>query len=143
MGTNDANNLDRYAYGCNELVFNPIHTWLWKSPFTKLFRTFLFSNIQLSSKISICGYIFSYYALASAVPLGALNYFLVGWFNGDLDKYYVESWKSKWKFFQVNLGSLTRFSIRNFDSRFQHHVEHLLCYHALSHRRIRTSASDV
>lgn len=84
---------EKYAYGCNELVFNPIHTWLWKTPFTKLFRTFIFSNIQLSSKISICGYIFSYYALGSAVPLGALNYFLVGWFNGDLDKYYVESWK--------------------------------------------------
>ncbi|RYN80176.1 hypothetical protein AA0117_g3140 [Alternaria alternata] len=84
---------EKYAYGCNELVFNPIHTWLWKSPFTKLFRTFIFSNIQLSSKISICGYIFSYYAIASAVPLGALNYFLVGWLNGDLDKYYVESWK--------------------------------------------------
>ena len=84
---------EKYAYGCNELVFNPVHTWLWKSPFTKLFRTFIFSNIQLSSKISICGYIFSYYALGSAVPLGALNYFLVGWLNGDLDKYYVESWK--------------------------------------------------
>lgn len=86
---------EKYAYGCNELVFNPIYTWLWKGPFTKLFRTFLFSNIQLSSKISICGYIFSYYALGSAVPLGAVNYFLVGWLNGDLDKYYVESWKSK------------------------------------------------
>jgi hypothetical protein len=83
---------EKYAYGCNELVFNPIHTWLWKSPFTKLFRTFLTSNIQLSSKISICGYIFSYYAIASAVPLGAMNYFLVGWLNGELDKYYVESW---------------------------------------------------
>ncbi|KAL6711095.1 hypothetical protein ACN47E_006970 [Coniothyrium glycines] len=84
---------EKYAYGCNELVFNPMHTWLWKSPFTKLFRTFIFSNIQLSSKISICGYVFSYYALGSAVPLGALNYFLVGWLNGNLDKYYVESWQ--------------------------------------------------
>jgi cellulose synthase/poly-beta-1,6-N-acetylglucosamine synthase-like glycosyltransferase len=83
---------EKYAYGCNELVFNPIHTWLWKTPFTKLFRTFLRSNIQLSSKISIMGYIFSYYAIATAVPLGALNYFLVGWLNGELDKYYVESW---------------------------------------------------
>ncbi|KAH7559725.1 hypothetical protein BM1_03359 [Bipolaris maydis] len=84
---------EKYAYGCNELVFNPLYTWLWKTPFTKLFRTFLWSNIQLSSKISICGYIFSYYAIGSAVPLGALNYFLVGWLNGELDKYYIESWK--------------------------------------------------
>jgi hypothetical protein len=50
---------EKYAYGCNELVFNPMRTWLWKGPVTKLFRTFLTSNIQLSSKISICGYIFS------------------------------------------------------------------------------------
>lgn len=50
---------EKYAYGCNELVFNPVHTWIFKGPFTKLFRTFLGSNIQLSSKISICGYIFS------------------------------------------------------------------------------------
>jgi hypothetical protein len=49
----------RYAYGCNELVFNPIYTWLWRGPFTKLFRTFLFSNIQLSSKLTIVGYISS------------------------------------------------------------------------------------
>ena len=90
-----ANNGPRYAYGCNELVFNPIYTWLWKGPFTKLFRTFLFSNMQLSSKLTIIGYISSYYAIASSVPFGILNYFLVGWMNGDLDKFYVESWKSK------------------------------------------------
>jgi hypothetical protein len=101
---------EKYAYGCNELVFNPVRTWLWKGPLTKLFRIFLFSNIPLSSKISICGYIFSCkythsllflllkltcsdYAIGSAVPLGFLNYFLVGWLNGDLDKYYVESWQ--------------------------------------------------
>lgn len=50
---------EKYAYGCNELVFNPLHKWIFKGPFTKLFRIFLFSNIQLSSKVSICGYIFS------------------------------------------------------------------------------------
>ncbi|ORY16516.1 glycosyl transferase family group 2-domain-containing protein [Clohesyomyces aquaticus] len=89
----ELNRWEKYAYGCNELVFNPIHTWLWRGPFTKLFRTFLFSNMQLSSKLTIIGYISSYYALASSVPFGIMNYFLIGWFNGDLDKYYVESWK--------------------------------------------------
>jgi hypothetical protein len=82
----DANKSCRYAYGCNELVFNPIYTWLWKGPFTKLFRTFLWSNIQLSSKLTIIGYISSYYAIASSVPFGILNYFLIGWMNGDIDK---------------------------------------------------------
>ncbi|KAF2761334.1 hypothetical protein EJ05DRAFT_491960 [Pseudovirgaria hyperparasitica] len=84
---------EKYAYGCNELVFNPVHQWLWKSPFTPLFRTFLWSDMQLSSKITILGYISSYYALASGFPLTILNYFLIGWFNGHLDKFYMESWK--------------------------------------------------
>ncbi|XPS79894.1 hypothetical protein M3J09_011863 [Ascochyta lentis] len=84
---------EKYAYGCNELVFNPMRTWLWKGPITPLFRTFLGADLQLSSKLTIIGYVSSFYALASAVPLGALNYFLVGWFNGELDKFYVESWQ--------------------------------------------------
>ncbi|KAA8646615.1 uncharacterized protein ATNIH1004_008048 [Aspergillus tanneri] len=33
------------------------------------------------------------YAIASGFPLSILNYFLVGWFNGYLDKFYMESWK--------------------------------------------------
>lgn len=86
---------EKYAYGCNELVFNPILTWLWKGPFTPLFRTFIGADLQWSSKISIIGYISSYYAIASAVPFGMLNYFLVGWLNGELDKFYVESWQGQ------------------------------------------------
>lgn len=31
-----------------------------------------------------------------------MNYFLVGWLNGNLDKYYVESWQSK----SINLRDL-------------------------------------
>lgn len=89
----ELNRWEKYAYGCNELVFNPIHTWLWRGPFTKLFRRFLFSNIQLSSKLTIVGYISSYYAIASSVPFGIMNYFLIGWFNGELDKFYIDSWR--------------------------------------------------
>ncbi|EER25724.1 hypothetical protein D8B26_004179 [Coccidioides posadasii str. Silveira] len=84
---------EKYAYGCNELVFNPIYTWIYKGPFTRLFMTFLWCNLQLSSKITILGYISSYYALASGFPLTVMNYFLVGWLNGSLDKFYLESWK--------------------------------------------------
>lgn len=84
---------EKYAYGCNELVFHPVHTWLWRGPFTPLFRTFLWSSLPLSSKITILGYISSYYALASGFPMTILNYFLVGWFNGYLDKFYLESWR--------------------------------------------------
>lgn len=38
-------------------------------------------------------HMFADYALASGLPLTILNYFLIGWFNGDLDKFYMESWK--------------------------------------------------
>lgn len=84
---------EKYAYGCNELLFHPIRTWLWRGPFTPLFRRFLFSNIRFTSKITIISYIGTYYAIGAAWVMTAANYFLMGWFNGYLDKYYIDSWK--------------------------------------------------
>ncbi len=84
---------EKYAYGCNELLFHPIRTWLWRGPFTPLFRKFLFSNIRFTSKITVISYIGTYYAIGAAWLMTTINYFLVGWFNGYLDKYYVDSWK--------------------------------------------------
>ena len=84
---------EKYAYGCNELLFNPIRVWLWKGPFTPLFRRFLFSNIRFTSKITIVSYIGTYYAIGAAWILTTVNYFAIGWFNGYLDKYYIDSWK--------------------------------------------------
>lgn len=55
----ELNRWEKYAYGCNELVFNPIHTWLWKGPLTKLFLRFLWADLQLSFKITVLGYISS------------------------------------------------------------------------------------
>ena len=46
----------RYAYGCNELVFNPLYKW-YKGPFTRIFMKFLWSNIKITSKITILAYI--------------------------------------------------------------------------------------
>ena len=84
---------EKYAYGCNELLFHPIRTWLWRGPFTPLFRRFLFSNIRFTSKVTIISYIGTYYAIGAAWIMTAVNYFLMGWFNGYLDKYYIDSWK--------------------------------------------------
>ncbi|CAH0040155.1 unnamed protein product [Clonostachys solani] len=84
---------EKYAYGCNELLFHPIRTWLWRGPFTPLFRRFLFSNIRFTSKITIISYIGTYYAIGAAWIMTAANYFLMGWFNGHLDKYYIDSWQ--------------------------------------------------
>ncbi|TVY37086.1 hypothetical protein LSUB1_G006438, partial [Lachnellula subtilissima] len=84
---------EKYAYGCNELLFYPIRKWVYKGPFTPLFRRFLFSNIRFTSKITIISYIGTYYAIGAAWIMTTANYFAVGWFNGYLDKYYVDSWK--------------------------------------------------
>ncbi|KAF7882095.1 hypothetical protein EAF00_011611 [Botryotinia globosa] len=83
---------EKYAYGCNELVFNPIYKW-WRGPFTKLFMRFLWSDIKLTSKITILAYIGTYYAIACAIPLTLANYIMVGWFNDSLDQFYLTSWK--------------------------------------------------
>ncbi|KAK0726203.1 glycosyl transferase family group 2-domain-containing protein [Apiosordaria backusii] len=84
---------EKYAYGCNELLFHPIRFWLWRGPFTPLFRRFLFSNIRFTSKITVVSYIGTYYAIGAAWIMTSVNYFLMGWFNGYLDKYYVDSWQ--------------------------------------------------
>ncbi|KAI1101297.1 glycosyl transferase family group 2-domain-containing protein [Jackrogersella minutella] len=84
---------EKYAYGCNELLFHPIRKWLWKGPFTPLFRRFLFSNIRFTSKVTIISYIGTYYAIGAAWIMTSINYFIMGWFNGYLDKYYIDSWQ--------------------------------------------------
>ncbi|KAI1087920.1 glycosyl transferase family group 2-domain-containing protein [Rostrohypoxylon terebratum] len=84
---------EKYAYGCNELLFHPIRKWIWKGPFTPLFRRFLFSNIRFTSKVTIIAYIGTYYAIGAAWIMTSINYFIMGWFNGYLDKYYIDSWQ--------------------------------------------------
>lgn len=84
---------EKYAYGCNELVFNPILYWPIRGPFTKLFLRFCFSNIKITSKLTIFAYICTYYAIASAIPLALVNYLIVGWFGDYVDQFYIASWK--------------------------------------------------
>ncbi|KAK3367330.1 glycosyl transferase family group 2-domain-containing protein [Lasiosphaeria ovina] len=84
---------EKYAYGCNELLFHPIRKWIYKGPFTPLFRRFLFSNIRFTSKVTVISYIGTYYAIGAAWIMTSVNYFLIGWFNGYLDKYYIDSWQ--------------------------------------------------
>ncbi len=84
---------EKYAYGCNELIFHPMKYWFVRGPFTPLFRKFIGSNMPLPSKITIMAYVGTYYAIGSAWILTLANYFLVGWFNGHLDHYYVDSFK--------------------------------------------------
>lgn len=84
---------EKYAYGCSELIFTPFRYWFTKGPVTPLFRKFITSNMSLMAKITIMSYIGTYYAIGSAWILTLANYFLIGWFNGYLDHYYVDSFK--------------------------------------------------
>ena len=84
---------EKYAYGCNELVFHPLIKWPTRGPFTRLFLRFLRSNIKVTSKVTIFAYIGTYYAIASAIPLTLANYLIVGCFADDVDQYYITSWK--------------------------------------------------
>jgi hypothetical protein len=86
-------NPHRYAFGCNELIFNPLRYWLTRGPLTPLFRSFIRSGIPFPSKITIMAYIGTYYALGSAWFFTCMNYFLIGFFNGWLDHYYIDSFK--------------------------------------------------
>jgi hypothetical protein len=49
--------------------------------------------MPFASKITIMAYIGTYYALGSAWILTMLNYFLIGFFNGWLDHYYINSFR--------------------------------------------------
>lgn len=84
---------EKYAFGCNELLFRPVYVWWRHGPFTPLFKKFLYSNIRFTSKVTILSYIGTYYAIGAAWIMTIVNYFLIGWFNGYLDKYYIDSWK--------------------------------------------------
>ena len=83
---------EKYAYGCNELLFNPFRLWLRRGPFAKLFREFLCSGaIPLPKKITICAYIGTYYALAGVWIGTLINYFVTGWYKSILDHFYMDS----------------------------------------------------
>ncbi|KAK1598568.1 glycosyl transferase family group 2-domain-containing protein [Colletotrichum navitas] len=82
---------EKYAYGCNELLFHPLRFWPTRGPFTPLFRRFLTSNIAFFRKLTIVAYIGTYYAIGASWILTWANYFITGWFNGVFDKYYLDS----------------------------------------------------
>ncbi|KIW12161.1 hypothetical protein PV08_09436 [Exophiala spinifera] len=82
---------EKYAYGCAELLFHPFHKWPLHGPVTPLFRRFITSPISWMGKLTMMSYMGTYFAIGSAWALTLLNYFLLGWFNGYLDKDYAES----------------------------------------------------
>ncbi|ESK83191.1 glycosyltransferase family 2 protein [Moniliophthora roreri MCA 2997] len=82
----------KYAYGCNELLFNPLVEWWRKGPIAPQIHRFMWSNAPLHYKISMMAYMFSYYGIAAALPISLLNYVLLG-FELPVDGFYMHSFE--------------------------------------------------
>lgn len=95
---------EKYAYGCNELMFHPFRFWPVRGPFTPLFRKFMASGIPLPKKLTILAYIGTYYAIGAAWILSLMNYFLTGWFRDVYDKYYLDSFATYFAIVMVFTG---------------------------------------
>lgn len=80
----------KYAYGCNELMFYPCKYWLTGRFFTPLFWRFLTSNIKFFRKFTIIAYIGSYYAIAASLILSTV----IGWFEFEVDQLYLSSFNN-------------------------------------------------
>ncbi|THG96109.1 hypothetical protein EW026_g5663 [Hermanssonia centrifuga] len=88
----ELNRWQKYAYGCNELIFYPLVRWWKMGPITKQLRIFIWSKAPVHYKISMMSYMFSYYGLAAAAFLSVMNYLLLGW-GFDVDGYYLHSFE--------------------------------------------------
>jgi len=80
----------KYAFGCNELIMHPLRLWPVRGPLTLTFLRFLFSSLPLAQKMGVCAYLGSYYAMAGALPMAVVNYFVTGWLDG-YDGSYVDA----------------------------------------------------
>lgn len=56
----ELNRWQKYAYGCNELLFNPIVQWWRKGPIAHQIHRFMWSSAPMHYKISMMAYMFSY-----------------------------------------------------------------------------------
>jgi cellulose synthase/poly-beta-1,6-N-acetylglucosamine synthase-like glycosyltransferase len=88
----ELNRWQKYAYGCSELLFNPLVQWLRKGPINHQIHKFLWSSAPTHYKISMLSYMFSYYGISVSVTLSFLNYFLLG-FQFPVDGFYMHSFE--------------------------------------------------
>jgi hypothetical protein len=67
----ELNHWQKYAYGCNELLFNPLKIWWRGGPIAKQICIFLWCRAPLHYKISMLAYLSScsrIFELTSALP---------------------------------------------------------------------------
>ncbi|KAI0028398.1 glycosyl transferase family group 2-domain-containing protein [Vararia minispora EC-137] len=88
----ELNRWEKYSYGCNELIFHPLIEWWRYGPINKQLRMFLWTDSPVHYKLTMMGYMFSYYGLAAGFTLPVLNYIILG-FDLKIDGYYEHSFE--------------------------------------------------
>lgn len=97
----------KYAYGVSELMWHPLRFWIYRGPFTPLFRHFLFTQkIRGFSKFTMLAYMGTYYAIGSWWILALINYFIIGWYNVKVTNLYQSA-------FKILLSTLIIFNVVN------------------------------
>ncbi|KAK2464534.1 hypothetical protein APHAL10511_003441 [Amanita phalloides] len=82
----------KYAYGCNEIIFNPVIKWWRHGPISKQLRGFVWSRVPVHYKIGMMSYMFSYYGIAAATIGSLANYLLLG-IGPNIDQFYLHSFE--------------------------------------------------
>ncbi|KAJ3529181.1 hypothetical protein NM688_g7887 [Phlebia brevispora] len=88
----ELNRWQKYAYGCSELLFNPLVQWWRRGPITPQIHRFMWSKAPLHYKISMLAYMFSYYGIAGSCTIAIINYILLG-FEFPVDGFYLHSFE--------------------------------------------------
>ncbi|KAF9808119.1 hypothetical protein IEO21_07973 [Rhodonia placenta] len=88
----ELNRWQKYAYGCNELIFNPLIHWWRLGPINKQLRIFIWSAAPVHYKFSMLSYGLSADGIAAAALLATMNYFLLGW-GITIDGFYEHSFE--------------------------------------------------
>ncbi|EIN04520.1 hypothetical protein PUNSTDRAFT_108306 [Punctularia strigosozonata HHB-11173 SS5] len=88
----ELNRWQKYAYGCSELIFNPLKDWWRLGPINKQLRIFVWSDAPVHYKVSMMSYMFSYYGIAIGFTLSVMNYLILGW-GYEVDGFYMHSFE--------------------------------------------------
>lgn len=100
----ELNRWQKYAYGCNELLFNPFVKWFYKGPINSQIHKFIWSPAPLHYKISMLAYMFSYYGIAASATISLINYVMLG-FQFPTDEFYMHSFEVWLATFVVFFGA--------------------------------------
>ncbi|KAJ7503345.1 glycosyl transferase family group 2-domain-containing protein [Mycena galericulata] len=84
----------KYAYGCDEIIFNPIIKWWKGGPISPQLRGFVWSIAPVHYKIGMMSCAFSHYlhGIAAATVGSIMNYLLLG-LAPELDRFYLHSFE--------------------------------------------------